>query len=90
MCQWSPEVIFWRPCSRFQRNSSTSDITLSLCREVWFHFTLPGTFSAIILAIMGLCTGQGWKFVSPQKEGRLRRIRSKKDIRERGEDGSAW
>ena len=67
-----------------------SSKSIFICREVWFHFTLPGTFSAIILAIMGLCTGQGWKFVSPQREERLRRLRSKKDIRGDGDDGSHW
>lgn len=63
---------------------------LTFRREVWFHFTLPGTFSAIILAIMGLCTGQGWKFQLPQRDGGLRRIRSKKDVRGNGDDGSQW
>ncbi|CAL5219821.1 g1733 [Coccomyxa viridis] len=81
---------FYSPAGVLVRRLSLLFQGLYILREVWFHFTLPGTFSAIILAIMGLCTGQGWKFQLPQREGRLRRIRSKKDVRGNGDEGSQW
>lgn len=47
-------------------------------REIWYYFTCPGTFHALLTAFAGLFTGQGWSFVPPQRPNKLRKLRHKK------------
>lgn len=50
----------------------------SLGREIWNHFTCPGTFHALMLAVLGLLNGNGWQYVPPQRAHKLRKLRHKK------------
>lgn len=47
-------------------------------REIWNHFTSPGTFHALMLALQGLFCGSGWHYVPPQRAHKLRKLRHKK------------
>jgi hypothetical protein len=59
------------------------------CREVWNHFTSPGTFHALLKALAGLLTGQGWQYVPPREAQKLRTMRHKKGTEGHRQHGSS-
>jgi hypothetical protein len=67
---------------RSSSRDSCSDMLVKrplVCREIWNHFTSPGTFHALMLAVQGLLAGNGWQYVPPQgRAHKVRKLRHKK------------
>ncbi len=40
-------------------------VPTTTCREVWTHFTYPGTFRGLVQSTAAWCTGRGWTFSWP-------------------------
>ena len=70
------------------RAAAPDGAMLRLRREIWYHFTSPGTFHALLNALAGLFSGQGWHFVPPQRPHKLRKLKHKKSGEGRHEKGS--
>ncbi|KAK9909683.1 hypothetical protein WJX75_006002 [Coccomyxa subellipsoidea] len=70
---------FYSPAGLLVRRLSLCFQGFYIVREIWNHFTSPGTFHALMLAVQGLLAGNGWQYVPPQgRAHKVRKLRHKK------------